>query len=58
MPFLDAIMDIADVDGRLTRAEHERWIKALMNVAAKDAETTARCLDANGDGSSSRHRPT
>ncbi|MFI5776354.1 EF-hand domain-containing protein [Nocardia sp. NPDC051570] len=52
VPFLDAIMDIADVDndGRLTPVEHARWIKALMSVPAEHAEVIGRRLDADGDG--------
>ncbi|MGO4649925.1 hypothetical protein AB4305_34170 [Nocardia sp. 2YAB30] len=39
-PFLDAIMEIVDVDGdgMLTCAEHERWIQALMSIPAEDSE--------------------
>ncbi|MFL6110488.1 MAG: EF-hand domain-containing protein [Catenulispora sp.] len=52
LPFLDAIMDIADTDGdgRLSPAEHSRWIASLMNVPPGDAVAIARRLDADGDG--------
>ncbi|QAU24149.1 calcium-binding protein [Dyella sp. M7H15-1] len=51
-PFLDAIMDIADSDrdGRLSRAEHVRWITSLMNVSTDDAQEIARRLDGDNDG--------
>jgi len=52
VPFLHAIMDIADGDGdgKLTREEHVRWTGTLMNVPATDAREIARRLDADGDG--------
>lgn len=52
VPFLHAIMDIADGDGdgKLTREEHVRWTGALMNLPATDAHEIARRLDADGDG--------
>ena len=52
VPFLQAIMDIADTDGdgRLTCEEHVRWTGALMNLPAADAREIARRLDIDGDG--------
>lgn len=50
-------MDIADLDGdgRLTHAEHVRWIGSLMNVPADEAAKIALRLDADGDGFIDRH---
>jgi Ca2+-binding EF-hand superfamily protein len=52
VPFLDAIMAIADTDadGSLTLEEHVRWTGALMNLAEDDAREVARRLDTDGDG--------
>jgi Ca2+-binding EF-hand superfamily protein len=52
VPFLHAIMDIADADGdgRLTCEEHVRWTGALMNLPATEAREIAARLDSDGDG--------
>ncbi|MDC0669288.1 EF-hand domain-containing protein [Nannocystis radixulma] len=52
VPFLDAIMDIADGDGdgRLTVTDEIRWTKALMHLPEQDAREAFRRIDADGDG--------
>ncbi|MGW7084486.1 EF-hand domain-containing protein [Streptomyces sp. NPDC054871] len=56
IPFLDAIMDIADADGdgKLTREEQVRWTGALMNLPEADAREVFGRLDRNADGAIGR----
>ncbi len=51
-PFLDAIMDIADVDGdgELTVDEQIRWTRSVMNLPETDSREVFRRLDTDGDG--------
>lgn len=51
-PFLEALMDVADVDatGTLSADEHVRWTGALMNLPESDAREIHRRLDIDGDG--------
>ncbi|NGN63539.1 calcium-binding protein [Streptomyces sp. A7024] len=52
VPFLDALMDIADTDGdgRLTRDEQVRWTGALMSLPEPDAREVFGRLDRDADG--------
>ncbi|MFC7302612.1 EF-hand domain-containing protein [Streptomyces monticola] len=52
VPFLDALMDIADADGdgKLTREEQVRWTGALMNLPEPDAREVFGRLDKDMDG--------
>ncbi|MDG4863044.1 EF-hand domain-containing protein [Streptomyces sp. T-3] len=52
VPFLDALMDIADTDGdgKLTRDEQVRWTGALMNLQEPDAREVFGRLDKDTDG--------
>jgi Ca2+-binding EF-hand superfamily protein len=52
VPFLNAIMEIADTDhdGKLNLDEQIRWSGALMNLPEKDAREVFRRLDKDGDG--------
>ncbi|MGW0905082.1 EF-hand domain-containing protein [Streptomyces sp. NPDC002853] len=56
VPFLDAIMDIADADGdgKLTRDEQVRWSGALMNLPEADAREVFGRLDYDTDGAVER----
>ncbi|ANB04035.1 calcium-binding protein [Streptomyces ambofaciens] len=56
MPFLDALMDIADQDGDgyLTRDEQVRWSGALMGLPEADAREVFGRLDRDTDGLISR----
>ncbi|MEV8316497.1 EF-hand domain-containing protein [Streptomyces sp. NPDC059900] len=56
VPFLDAIMDIADADGdgKLTRDEQVRWSGALMNLPEADAREVFGRLDTDADGAVGR----
>lgn len=56
VPFLDAIMDIADADGdgKLTREEQVRWTGALMNLPEADAREVFGRLDYDADGAVER----
>jgi Ca2+-binding EF-hand superfamily protein len=56
-PFLDAIMDIADVDGdgKLTVDEQIRWTGALMNLPETDSREVFRRLDTDHDGYITTH---
>ncbi|RKR86861.1 EF hand domain-containing protein [Micromonospora pisi] len=51
LPFLDAIMAIADTDGDglLTSDEYVRWTGSLMNLPEFDARDVFQRLDADGD---------
>ncbi|MGH8888074.1 MAG: EF-hand domain-containing protein [Egibacteraceae bacterium] len=57
VPFLDAIMDIADTDsdGKLDVDEHVRWTGSLMNLPEVDAREGFRRLDQDADGSVTTH---
>lgn len=52
VPFLEAIMDVADTDGdgRLTVEDHIRWTGSLMNLPEADAREVHHRLDSDGDG--------
>ena len=52
MPFLQAILAIADTDGdgRLTADDHVRWTGSLMNLPEGVARGIHARLDADGDG--------
>jgi len=52
IPFLDAVMDIADVDGdgRLVREEHIRWTGTLMGLPEPVAGGVFDRLDTDADG--------
>lgn len=52
VPYLDALMDVADHDGDgyLGVDEHVRWSAALMNVPEADARAVHARLDHDGDG--------
>ncbi|WP_329075024.1 EF-hand domain-containing protein [Streptomyces niveus] len=52
VPFLDALMDIADEDGdgKLTRDEQVRWSGALMGLPEADAREVFGRLDRDADG--------
>jgi Ca2+-binding EF-hand superfamily protein len=56
-PFLDAIMEIADVDGdgKLDVDEHVRWSGSLMSLPETDARAAFRRLDQDGDGFITTH---
>ncbi|MFH8978734.1 EF-hand domain-containing protein [Streptomyces sp. NPDC017890] len=56
VPFLDALMDIADEDGdgKLTRDEQVRWSGALMGLPEGDAREVFGRLDRDADGLISR----
>ncbi|MEV0644222.1 EF-hand domain-containing protein [Phytomonospora sp. NPDC050363] len=56
VPFLDAVMDIADADGdgRLVRDEHIRWTGTLMGLPEPVAGKVFDRLDTDGDGFVSR----
>ncbi|MFF8293238.1 EF-hand domain-containing protein [Streptomyces sp. NPDC016309] len=56
VPFLDALMDIADQDGdgKLTRDEQVRWSGALMGLPEADAREVFGRLDRDADGLISR----
>ncbi|MGA5198741.1 EF-hand domain-containing protein [Streptomyces exfoliatus] len=56
MPFLDALMNIADQDGdgKLTRDEQVRWSGALMGLPEADAREVFGRLDRDADGLISR----
>jgi Ca2+-binding EF-hand superfamily protein len=51
-PFLDAIMEIADVDGdgKLDVDEHVRWSGSLMGIFETDTREAFRRLDQDADG--------
>jgi len=51
-PFLDVIMQIADVDGdgKLVAEEHVRWTGSLMSLPETDARDVFRRLDQDADG--------
>ena len=51
-PFLDVIMQIADVDGdgKLVADEHVRWTGSLMSLPENDARDVFRRLDQDADG--------
>jgi Ca2+-binding EF-hand superfamily protein len=51
-PFLDAIMEIADVDGdgKLDVHEHVRWTGSLMGLPETDAREAFHRLDRDADG--------
>ncbi|MGQ0779158.1 MAG: EF-hand domain-containing protein [Pseudonocardiales bacterium] len=51
-PFLDAIMAVADTDGKgmLDVDQHVRWTGALMRLPDADAREVHRRLDTDGDG--------
>lgn len=52
VPFLDALMDIADTDGdgKLNRDEQVRWTGALMGLPEPDAREVFGRLDKDTDG--------
>jgi Ca2+-binding EF-hand superfamily protein len=52
VPFLQAIVAIADVDGdgRLTADDHARWTGSLMNLPEALAREIHSKLDTDGDG--------
>ncbi|GII94330.1 EF-hand domain-containing protein [Sinosporangium siamense] len=52
LPFLEAIMAIADEDGdgRLSEDEQVRWTGALMGMPETDAKEVFRRLDHDGNG--------
>ena len=52
VPFLEAIMAIADTDGDglLTAEDHVRWTMSLMNLDKDVARHIHQRLDADGDG--------
>ncbi|MGH9160713.1 MAG: EF-hand domain-containing protein [Vicinamibacteraceae bacterium] len=52
MPFLDAIMAIADTDGdgKLNPDEYVRWTGSLMRLPETDGREVFRKLDRDGDG--------
>ncbi|WP_424216420.1 EF-hand domain-containing protein (plasmid) [Streptomyces sp. BI20] len=52
VPFLDALMDVADRDGdgRLDREEQVRWTGALLNLPESDAREVFGRLDTDADG--------
>ncbi|MEU7488566.1 EF-hand domain-containing protein [Streptomyces sp. NPDC042319] len=56
VPFLNALMDIADTDadGKLTRDEQVRWTGALMGLPEPDAREVFGRLDRDVDGLISR----
>ena len=51
-PFLDVIMQIADVDGdgKLVADDHVRWTGSLMSLPEADAREVFRRLDQDADG--------
>jgi Ca2+-binding EF-hand superfamily protein len=57
VPFLEAIMAIADTDGdgKLDADEHVRWTGSLMGLAAADAHEVHRRLDSDNDGHITAH---
>lgn len=56
-PFLDVIMEIADVDGdgKLVVDEHVRWTGSLMSLPESDAREVFRRLDEDADGFITTH---
>ncbi|ANZ41408.1 hypothetical protein BBK82_41060 [Lentzea guizhouensis] len=49
-PFVDALLDVAGVDGFFGVDEYVRWSRALLDLSPADARAVHARLDHDGDG--------